>query len=80
MLHEMGHAAGLGHSCEQDTKNCSAEGQAAVMYYALSHGQMKRTLTADDKAGLMALYPSDVQTIPPFEHNFAVRAASIVRD
>ena len=79
-LHEMGHAAGLGHSCEATTKDCSPEGQAAVMYYALGAGIMKRTLTADDKAGLIALYPGDVQTIPPFEHNFAVTAVGLVRN
>jgi hypothetical protein len=46
VLHEMGHAAGLGHT--QDT--------SAVMYASLKAGHQRRTLTDDDIAGLEAGY------------------------
>lgn len=47
VLHEMGHAAGLGH-----TNN-----ETAVMWSKLGKDQIKRTLQPDDIAGLRAQYP-----------------------
>lgn len=46
VLHEMGHAAGLGHT--QDT--------SAVMYASLKAGTQRRALTDDDVLGLEAAY------------------------
>lgn len=46
VLHEVGHAAGLGHT----------DDATAVMYASLKAGTQKRTLTEDDVAGLEAAY------------------------
>ncbi|MSQ62059.1 MAG: matrixin family metalloprotease [Dehalococcoidia bacterium] len=46
VLHELGHAVGLGHSAEN----------AAVMYASITRGVQRRALTADDAAGIQALY------------------------
>ncbi len=46
VLHEFGHALGLAHSLSQ----------SAVMYASYCQGCDKRTLTADDIAGLKSLY------------------------
>lgn len=54
MLHELGHAAGLGHS----------DVAGSVMQPSLSAGIMKRTLTADDTAGLTAAYPGGTTATP----------------
>ncbi|MEO9256641.1 MAG: matrixin family metalloprotease [Tepidiformaceae bacterium] len=48
VLHELGHAAGLGHS----------DSLGAVMSPVLDPGEQRRTLTDDDIAGLRAAYPS----------------------
>jgi len=66
ILHELGHAAGLGHSADHDS----------VMFPSLGAGAQKRTLKADDTAGLQAAYPgappatstpspSPTPTLPP---------------
>lgn len=46
ITHEFGHALGLNHSSDP----------TAVMYYAYTAGTIKRSLTADDIAGEVALY------------------------
>ena len=48
ILHELGHAAGLGHSAQT----------SALMYFQVSAGQNKRTLTQDDIDGIRAAYPA----------------------
>lgn len=85
ILHEMGHAAGLGHSLDKNS----------VMYFALGKAQMKRSLTDDDKSALRAQYPvvataTTVSTppavvptavpIPVFNHFFAVIAPGVSRE
>ena len=55
VLHEFGHAAGLGHTSLN----------TAVMYFALAKHTMKRTLTDDDISGLGAQYPGGNPLIPP---------------
>jgi len=59
VLHEFGHALGLAHS----------QAQSAVMYASYCQGCDKRTLTADDIAGLTSLYgaggPPPTNTPPP---------------
>jgi len=54
ILHELGHAAGLGHSADS----------SAVMYFQVAAGQNKRALTADDLAGIMAAYPAATSPSP----------------
>ena len=46
ITHEFGHALGLNHSSDG----------SAVMYASYSAGSTKRSLTADDSAGLVAIY------------------------
>ncbi|MDP3768751.1 MAG: flexitail domain-containing putative surface protein [Dehalococcoidia bacterium] len=56
-LHELGHAAGLGHSTDS----------SAVMAPSLSRGQAKRTPRQDDIDGISSLYPAALPapTEPP---------------
>ncbi|HEX6029823.1 MAG TPA: matrixin family metalloprotease [Tepidiformaceae bacterium] len=53
LLHELGHMAGLDHSCALFA--CTDAEQDAVMYF--QYRGPKHTLAADDVAGLTALYP-----------------------
>jgi hypothetical protein len=53
MLHELGHALGLGHSSD-----------GTVMQVYLDYGQQVRTLTADDIAGVVALYGTPTTPTP----------------
>lgn len=46
LTHEFGHTAGLAHSAER----------ASVMWYSAGLGEQRRALTADDAAGLCAIY------------------------
>lgn len=86
ILHEMGHAAGLGHSCvSAHDPRCTPAQLAAVMFPALAMGQMKRTLTDDDKAGLLAQYPPPPPPpgrpgIPVFDRFFALVAPGVSRE
>ena len=54
MLHELGHAAGLEHSCPMF--QCTPDEQSAVMYF--QYRGPKHDLQPDDIAGISALYPS----------------------
>ena len=54
ILHELGHAAGIGHSNNTE----------AVMYYQLDTATIRRALHADDIAGLTAAYPNTTTTTP----------------
>jgi hypothetical protein len=57
ILHELGHAAGLGHSADVD----------ALMYFQIGRGDDKRVLRTDDLNGIRAAYPPSVtpQTTAP---------------
>ena len=86
ILHELGHAAGLGHSSNTQ----------AVMYFQLNDGVMNRVLHADDIAGLNQAYPGGatptpipatptatpppVTTVPPLTGSFKVRTLQLARD
>lgn len=81
ILHEMGHAAGLGHSSDA----------GSIMYASLAQGVMKRTLTQDDIDGLNAQYPGGTQpptptptptplVIPPYDRNFERIVVAVSRD
>jgi hypothetical protein len=59
ILHETGHMAGLEHSCPP-LGPCSPEEANAVMYFA--YRGVKRALTADDIAGISAIYPAGGET------------------
>ena len=92
ILHEMGHAAGLGHPCDLGrTGQCTAAERAAVMFPAISRGQMKRTLQPDDIAGLRAQYPGGTApptpaptptpvSLPPFTRSFEVFTVAVAHD
>jgi len=54
ILHELGHAAGLGHS----------NSSSAVMYFSLPNGTQKRALASDDVAGINAAYPGGGTATP----------------
>jgi len=45
-LHELGHSVGLGHS----------QYNWAVMWYSIGYGEVQRTLSSDDIAGILAIY------------------------
>jgi hypothetical protein len=55
ILHETGHMAGLEHSCPP-LGPCTPDEANAVMYFA--YRGVKRALTADDIAGISAIYPA----------------------
>jgi|GEM_PF-2527596 len=55
ILHELGHVAGLDHSCPVPFGPCTEAEAEAVMYFAY-RGTLRK-LAPDDIAGLAALYP-----------------------
>ena len=59
ILHETGHMAGLAHSCAAPFAPCTEAETDAVMYY--QYRGVRRKLTADDMAGMVALYPGGWQ-------------------
>lgn len=70
VLHELGHAAGLGHSSDS----------SAVMFPSLKKATSKRTLAADDIAGLEAAYPGGATPTPtatPLPANLKPRARTM---
>ncbi len=76
MTHEFGHFLGLSHTCDSGIpgdngdapltgvppcSGASPEAIAAVMYYEIKPNSIaKRVLTADDAAGVCAIYPADM--------------------
>lgn len=62
ILHELGHMAGLEHSCPAPWGPCTPEETAAVMYF--QYTGINRTLAADDRAGIRALYPAAPAAAP----------------
>ena len=63
-LHEAGHIAGLEHSCPPLVGPCSTEELNAVMYF--QYVGVHRALGADDRAGIVALYPG-VAALPAWQ-------------
>lgn len=61
ILHELGHMAGLEHSCPVPFGPCTEAELAAVMHF--QYRGVLRKLEPDDIAGLVALYP--LQEAPP---------------
>src|SRR5688572_6200052 len=88
ILHELGHAAGLGHSSNRES----------VMYFQLNDGVIRRALHSDDIAGLLQAYPGGasptptpspttaavtpppITTVPPPPGAFKVRTLQLARD
>lgn len=63
ILHELGHMAGLEHSCPVPFGPCSPGEMAAVMHY--QYRGVLRALAPDDIAGLVALYPAGAPSPAP---------------
>ena len=55
LLHELGHAAGIGHPCTS-APGCTESEKGAVMYPSLRAREQRRTLTQDDINALVAAY------------------------
>jgi hypothetical protein len=62
ILHEFGHAAGLGHNCP--AHECDDSHEPAVMFWKLTTATTKRSLTQDDLEGIRTAYGA-VPTPPP---------------
>jgi hypothetical protein len=74
LLHELGHATGLGHGAA-----------GTVMDGTLATGTQRRALTASDRAGLLAAYPAPAvvaaASLPsPFTGMYRLRAAVVAHD
>jgi|GEM_PF-4267322 len=93
ILHELGHAAGLGHNCGPDVQiTCQGKHDSAVMYSTLVTGISKRVLTQDDIDAIREAYgaaptppptptPTPVVTVPPGAEIFErARAPQLARD
>jgi hypothetical protein len=57
ILHELGHMAGLEHSCPAPWGPCTPDEVAAVMYF--QYTGINRVLAPDDRAGIRARYPAE---------------------
>ena len=63
ILHELGHAAGLGHACGSDVGiTCGDTHESTVMYPTLDTGISKRSLTQDDVDAIRAAYGAAAAT------------------
>ncbi len=63
VTHEAGHVIGLGHTCPSATTCPNPAAAAAVMAPTATAGETsKRVLTADDIAGVCAIYPAGQAT------------------
>lgn len=82
MLHEVGHAIGMGHSCEYgsqrpDLPDC---GKApAVIQNSAMFPYCCSPLNEDDIAGIQALYGKD-ETVPPPPPVYRLRVPALARD
>ena len=63
VLHELGHMAGLEHSCPVPFGPCTEAEAGAVMYF--QYRGILRKLASDDMAGIAALYPAATAPAPP---------------
>ena len=63
ILHELGHIAGLEHSCPVPFGPCTDAEADAVMYF--QYRGTLRKLAPDDVAGMVALYPAQVGSPTP---------------
>ena len=66
ILHEFGHAAGLGHPCNSSgSGTCTAAEEASVMYPSLTSQVQKRNLRQDDIDAMLEAYPQSAATPTP---------------
>lgn len=61
LAHELGHAAGLGHSCEAGDDCSDSDAFEALMYWSTDACSTSPEPKADDYAGLQALYGPTIE-------------------
>ncbi|GIW56821.1 MAG: hypothetical protein KatS3mg082_3225 [Nitrospiraceae bacterium] len=62
VLHELGHGLGLGHPCSAGW-SCTVDERQSVMFPSLKPREQRNVLGADDRAGVIELYPGSGEAL-----------------